>query len=227
MRDKRRDRSRAQSRKNLPGDLSRKQLVQALQAAKISAGKIREVLDYLELRRSPDRTSPSRPATRRDSSPHILDTRAHTPRSLQRIETTQRRRREAQRLFEDAAALEESDLALARQNYLAALELHSDHVDARINLGRLLHLNGELELAEKIYRETQRTSALLSFNLGVLLEDMKRDDEAMHAYRQALALDPSLCDAHYNLSLLHERLERPQEAFKHLLAYRRHILKGS
>lgn len=90
----------------------------------------------------------------------------------------------------------------------------------RINLRRLLHLNGELALAEKIYREAKHASALLSFNLAILLEDLSREEEAIVTYRDALALDPSLHDAHFNLSRLHERAERPREALRHLLAYR-------
>jgi hypothetical protein len=49
---------------------------------------------------------------------------------------------------------------------------------------------------------------------------LKREEEAIVAYRDALALDPSLHDAHFNLSRLHERAERPR-ALRHLLAYRR------
>ena len=104
---------------------------------------------------------------------------------------------------------------------MAALSAHGEHLEARINLGRLLHMQGHLDQAEKIYRAAKHTSALLSFNLAILLEDLNREEEAAIAYREALALDPALHDAHYNLSLLHERADRPQEALKHLLAYRR------
>jgi hypothetical protein len=45
----------------------------------------------------------------------------------------------------------------------------------------------------------------LSFNLAILLEDLEREEEAVVAYREALALDPALHDAHYNLSRIHER----------------------
>jgi tetratricopeptide (TPR) repeat protein len=109
----------------------------------------------------------------------------------------------------------------ARAGYLAALDAHSEHLEARINLGRLLHLNGELKLAEKVYREAKHASAMLSFNLAFLLEDLNREEEANVTYRDALALDPSLDDAHFNLSRMHERAERPREALRHLLAYHR------
>ena len=120
-------------------------------------------------------------------------------------------------------ALEDSDIAAARAAYLDALNAHSDHIEARINLGRLLHLNGELKQAEEVYRQAKTSSALLSFNLAILLEDLNREEEAVLAYREALAQDPHLHDAHFNLSRLHERATRPQEALRHLLAYRRHV----
>jgi tetratricopeptide (TPR) repeat protein len=153
--------------------------------------------------------------------PLTVDTRTPSVTTLKRREAADRRRREAAQHFENALALEDSDIEAARAGYLAALDAHSGHLEARINLGRLLHLNGELELAEKIYREAKHASALLSFNLAILLEDLKREEEAMVAYRDALALDPSLHDAHFNLSRLHERADRPREALRHLLAYRR------
>jgi len=122
-------------------------------------------------------------------------------------------------------ALEESDVAAARAAYLDALRVHKDHQDARINLGRLLHLAGELKAAEKIYRSAKSSNALLSYNLGILLEDLGREEEAIASYREALARDPTLHDAHFNLSRLHERARQPREALRHLLAYRRHIVR--
>ena len=153
--------------------------------------------------------------------PLTVDARTPSVTTLKRRKAADRRRREAAQHFENALALEESDMDAARASYLAALHAHSGHLEARINLGRLLHLNGELALAEKIYREAKHASALLSFNLAILLEDLSREEEAIVAYREALALDPSLHDAHFNLSRLHERAERPREALRHLLAYRR------
>ena len=119
--------------------------------------------------------------------------------------------------------LEDTDVAAARAAYLAALQVQDDHLEARINLGRLLHLDGQLKAAEKVYRQATSPSATLSFNLALVIEDLDRKEEAIAVYHQALALDPLLHDAHFNLSRLYELIHRPREALKHLLAYQRHI----
>ncbi|MDP9064601.1 MAG: tetratricopeptide repeat protein [Pseudomonadota bacterium] len=141
----------------------------------------------------------------------ILKPRGHSPAAVD----------EAQGHFDRAFALEESDVAAARAAYLDCLSAHKDHVEARINLGRLLHLEGDLGAAEKVYRQVKTASATLSFNLAILLEDLNREEEAVGAYREALALDPNLHDAHFNLARLHERAKRPRDALRHLLAYKR------
>ncbi len=125
--------------------------------------------------------------------------------------------------FQRGHMLEDSDVIAARAAYLAALSVREDHLEARINLGRLLHLDGQLKEAERLYRQAKTSSALLSFNLAILLEDLEREEEAVAAYREALAQDPLLHDAHFNLSRLHEKADRPRDALRHLLAYRRHI----
>jgi tetratricopeptide (TPR) repeat protein len=109
--------------------------------------------------------------------------------------------------------------------YQACLAADAHHTEARINLGRLLHLAGRLGEAEQVYRQAVGAEPLLDFNFAVLLEDLERHAEAMAAYRRALTLDPGLADAHFNLARLHERAGEQKEALRHLLAYRR--LTGS
>jgi DNA-binding transcriptional MerR regulator len=123
--------------------------------------------------------------------------------------------------FERAMDLEESNAAAARAAYEACLALDERHVEARVNLGRLLHLEGRLREAERVYRGIDTAEALLSFNLAVLLEDLEREEEAAVAYREALARDPGLADAHFNLARLYEQAGDPKHALRHLLAYRR------
>jgi tetratricopeptide (TPR) repeat protein len=116
---------------------------------------------------------------------------------------------------------EETDARAARTAYEACLAGDCSHLEARINLGRLLHLDGRHREAEAMYRGAAETSAILSFNLAVLLEDLGRDAEAVAAYREAIVHDPDMADAYYNVSLLLERRGDAQAAFRHLLAYRR------
>jgi tetratricopeptide (TPR) repeat protein len=55
----------------------------------------------------------------------------------------------------------------------------------------------------------------------VLLEDMDRKTEAAETYQAALRGDPAMADCYYNLALLCEELDRPQEAIRHMAHYRR------
>jgi tetratricopeptide (TPR) repeat protein len=123
--------------------------------------------------------------------------------------------------FAAAFALEEENPDGARAAYEACLEADPAHAEARINLGRLLHMAGRLEEAERLYRAADKVEPLLVFNLAVLLEDLDREAEAIQAYREALALDTQLADAHFNLARLYERARDPKASLRHLLAYRR------
>jgi tetratricopeptide (TPR) repeat protein len=130
--------------------------------------------------------------------------------------------------FDMAVALEQVDADAALQAYEQGVAAEPARIDARINLGRLLHEAGRFDRAERVYREAGDAGAadpVLLFNLGVLLEDMHRDTEAAAAYEAALRADPALADGHYNLALLYERLTKPKEAIRHMSQYRR--LSGS
>jgi tetratricopeptide (TPR) repeat protein len=120
-----------------------------------------------------------------------------------------------------AYLLEETDPAAARAGYEACLRIDPQHVESSINLGRLLHVAGHLDEAEKVYRSADKAEPLVAFNLAVLLEDMARESDAIVAYREALAIDPQLADAHFNLARLYERARNPKASLRHLLAYRR------
>jgi tetratricopeptide (TPR) repeat protein len=124
-------------------------------------------------------------------------------------------------LYDRALALEDSAPDQARLGYEAILNAEPQHLEARINLGRLLHAAGRLREAEQIYRGAAQREALLTFNLAVLLEDLGREPDAISAYRETLAMDPSFADAHFNIARLYERAQDPQASLRHLLAYRR------
>lgn len=97
-------------------------------------------------------------------------------------------------------------------------------IETYVNLGCLLHENGQLARAECVYREAIRmhgSEPLLLYDLGVLLDDMNRGNEAIEAYEEALRHDPGMADCHFNLALLCEDLGRPQDAIRHMAQYRR------
>ena len=82
---------------------------------------------------------------------------------------------------------------------------------------------GEKGRAEPHYREAVRLNAddpTPHFNLGVLLEELGRKDEAVLAYKQAILRDPDFADAHCNLGLLLESSGNRTEAMRHLMAAR-------
>ena len=97
-----------------------------------------------------------------------------------------------------------------------------------IDRGYALHAAGRLEEAEAVYRSALKTCGpdpLLLYNLGVLLEDLERNAEAMECYRDAVRVDPAMADGHYNLALLCEKLGLAQEAIRHMAQYRRLVAK--
>jgi tetratricopeptide (TPR) repeat protein len=123
-----------------------------------------------------------------------------------------------------ARALEGHDAEAAIRAYEKAVAADPARVEARIDLGLLLHETGRLARAERVYREAIAAcggNSLLHYNLGVLLSDLSRKKEALEAYREALRADPRLADGHYNLALLYEELGKPKEALRHMAQYRR------
>ena len=107
--------------------------------------------------------------------------------------------------------------------YLRVLELDPEHVDARINLGRLRHEAGHPEQALALYEEALERApddALLHFNLALALEDLKGADAALKPYQRALEIDEDFADAHFNLAALYERMDRAPDALRHYRRYK-------
>jgi tetratricopeptide (TPR) repeat protein len=131
--------------------------------------------------------------------------------------------------FAKAVVLEGTDPSAAAEAYARAVAADPTHVEAQINLGRLLHETNRLKEAEQAYRGAIKAcgnDALLLYNFGVLLDDMDRKPEAVETYEAALLADPDLADCHYNLALLYEEMKKQQQAIRHLAQYRRLVGKG-
>jgi len=61
--------------------------------------------------------------------------------------------------------------------------------------------------------------ALAFFDLGNVLDEMQRLNDAIEAYQTAIKIVPHYADAHYNLALAFERKNERRRALKHWMTY--------
>ncbi len=141
------------------------------------------------------------------------------------IELLQAHCAEAERLFAEAAALEEAGAVEAAMSaYSALLERDPRFAEAHFNLGNLLLQGGRLGEAERRYRlalEADPVFAAALYNLGYLYVEQDRYEEAGQALARALEIDPAYADARFNLALCCEQLGRRREAVAHWRDYLR------
>jgi tetratricopeptide (TPR) repeat protein len=126
--------------------------------------------------------------------------------------------------FDKGLQLEDADAKAAQAAYERAVDLEPTFCAAWINLGRLLHQRHDEKKAEIVYRRAIQecgSDPLLLFNLGVVLEDLGKIDDAIEAYQNAIGEDPNLADGHFNLARLYEAQGKEQHAIRHLGQYRR------
>jgi tetratricopeptide (TPR) repeat protein len=103
-----------------------------------------------------------------------------------------------------------------------ALKLDSSQVQAYGDLISLYIQANDLDnAADAIARgkEAGFVSATHYYSLGARLYSTKRDEEAVAAFTEALAVDPSLSRAERSLAAVLERLGRKEEATAHLRRY--------
>lgn len=130
--------------------------------------------------------------------------------------------RDGETWYDLACNLEASSPRMARELYRRALEMEPDHVDARINLGRLQHEDGQLEEARRQYERALEFSPghpTAAYNLGVVLEDLGDSDGAVRAYQLAITSDQEMADAYYNLARLYDQAGDRASALRHLKSY--------
>jgi len=131
---------------------------------------------------------------------------------------------DADEWYDRAVDLEALSPGAAKEAYGRALARDPDHADAHLNLGRLIHEEGDVPRAEAHYRKAllaDPDNARAYYNLGVALDDEDHRTGAIEAYQAALRTDPGLAVAHFNLSRLLEAAGRRAEALAHLATYKR------
>ena len=127
-----------------------------------------------------------------------------------------------------ADEIESSDPLAAEEAYRRSIQIDETFVDARLNLGRLLHAAGKVREALDEYhaaRMIDTEDAVTHYNIGVASQDLGDHEDAVAAYEQAIELAPRFADARYNLSTLYEELGDTALAVQHLHAYR-DLIKG-
>jgi tetratricopeptide (TPR) repeat protein len=126
-----------------------------------------------------------------------------------------------------ALALTSVDAAAAVAHYQQALALPLDPrvtLAARLNLASLALDQGRTDQAATLCFEATRAAPEVPLgwlNLGLAERRRGRLGEAVGAYRQAIALDPELAEAHQNLALallLLGDIPAAREGFSHTLA---------
>lgn len=121
-------------------------------------------------------------------------------------------------LLDEAIALESFDPDAAIEAYRQLIAADPAHEDGYLSLGALMEDRNELERALNVYLEGAAHcpwSSLLRFNCGVAFQLLSAYREAEECYLGALKLDPTLSDAHHNLSIIYVERGEAQRAIRH------------
>lgn len=108
--------------------------------------------------------------------------------------------------------------------YRKAINLNPNYCMARNNLGLALYKKGDLQAAMKefyITREINPKDVQCITLLGVLSKKLKNPDRARKFFEEALIIDPTYPEAHYNLAVIFEAddVEKAAYHFQKFLDY--------
>ena len=102
------------------------------------------------------------------------------------------------------------------------LEFHPDHAAAHINLGTLYYNRQDFAVAEKHYRAASQADpryALAYFDLGNVLDETGRVQEAHPDLQDGAPTRSHLCRCPLQLALAYEKISEPRKALRHWRAY--------
>jgi len=98
--------------------------------------------------------------------------------------------------------LKENDLDAAIREFMEAIAIQPNYIEARLNLGMAHSNKGNLDAAIKEFKEAlaiNPVSAEAYFNLGTVLLIKGDLDAAINEFKEALAINPVYMDSHNNL----------------------------
>lgn len=117
-------------------------------------------------------------------------------------------------------AVAQGNTDLARQLYLQALGLRSDHPDVHYGLATVCFILNDLPSAAHHFKEVTRLDPLRAgayINLGAVYNRLDQLDDAIKALQRGIQLDTHRAEGYYNLGLAYKRKGQPELA---LQAYR-------
>jgi tetratricopeptide (TPR) repeat protein/SAM-dependent methyltransferase len=118
-------------------------------------------------------------------------------------------------------------LSEAQTEYSRILEKHPDNSDA-LHMQLLLTFQvGDLATAADMIDKVlalESPNPKYQCNLGTILKELGRTDEAAQCYRRAIELKPNFCEAYFNLGVLMEAMNANKEATRN---YRRSLKANS
>ena len=90
-----------------------------------------------------------------------------------------------------------------------------------VSVGNAAYYRKRSDIAERAWvTGVAYSSYVCAFNLGNLLTEQSRPEEAEKAYREAIRLNPQYANAHYNLGILLKAQGRPEEEMLSKVVYR-------
>jgi Flp pilus assembly protein TadD len=107
----------------------------------------------------------------------------------------------------------------AKLSYERAIALDPGFDKPKLNLAYILEQDYQLERAADIYKgmlKTTATNADVWNRLGFTYELMREPKKAMDAYQKAIELNPGLEEAHYNLGMLYQKMDKQKKADEEL-----------
>lgn len=111
---------------------------------------------------------------------------------------------------------QQGQLEQALATYQQALKLQPDCIEAKVNIANVLFAQGKLDREQQIYY------AALNNDLGFNSQKAKNLDTAIAYYQQAIALQPQLTIARYNLAVAWELkgdLERAKDCYENIIEF--------